>query len=214
GRIGRSGDTSVAHGNREVPGGGAFQNDARIADRAVAAVHSYHPSSNVVTPNTRSSVSGRIAPVYIRAVSNTGKSSRSCASATASSLTLGTSRKISRAPAAAIRAARTASAAARSSAMSGPILWPRRRGRITPHPPTATTIPLVPPLPTTVPARALHRAQKPPARPKKTRPSPPLSLSKGPRRERHDTRRRPRGTSDAAAVADIGIGEPESGLAI
>src|SRR5262249_61382253 len=120
--IGMSGDTSVAHGNREVPGGGAFQNDARIADRAVAAVHSYHPSSNVVTPNTRSSVSARIAPVYIRAVSNTGKSSRSCASATASSLTLGTSRKISRAPAAAIRAARTASAAARSSAMSGPIL--------------------------------------------------------------------------------------------
>src|SRR5262249_2988174 len=31
--IGMSGDPSVAHGNREVPGGGAFQNDARIADR-------------------------------------------------------------------------------------------------------------------------------------------------------------------------------------
>src|SRR5262249_44631542 len=34
--IGMPGHTCVAHGNREVAGGGAFQNDPRIADRAVA----------------------------------------------------------------------------------------------------------------------------------------------------------------------------------
>src|SRR5260370_1115062 len=93
----------------------------------------HHPSSNVVTPNTRSRASGRIAPVYIRAVSNTGARSCPGASATASGLTLGTSRKMSPAPAAATKAASTPSAAARSSATSGPILWPRRHGRITPQ---------------------------------------------------------------------------------
>src|SRR3954453_5773743 len=39
-----------------------------------------HPSSNVVTPNKPSSRSGRIAPVYIRAVSNPGARPWPCAS--------------------------------------------------------------------------------------------------------------------------------------
>ena len=45
-----------------------------------------YPSSKLVIPNIRSSRSGAIAPVYIRAASNTGTSPRSCASATASRL--------------------------------------------------------------------------------------------------------------------------------
>ena len=51
----------------------------------------------MVTPNTRSSRNGGIAPVYIRAVSNTGTSPRFCANATALRLVLGTSRKIRKA---------------------------------------------------------------------------------------------------------------------
>jgi hypothetical protein len=83
-----------------------------------------YPSSKVVTPNTLSRRKGGIAPVYMRAVSNTGASLKSCASATASRLTLGTSRKISPPPVSASKAANTTSAAARSSATSGPILRP------------------------------------------------------------------------------------------
>src|SRR5262249_8004542 len=88
-----------------------------------------HPSSKVVTPNTRSRRTGRIAPVYIRAVSNTGARPWSRASATASLLVLGTSIRTSPAPPAASSAAKVASAAARSSATSGPILRPLRHGR-------------------------------------------------------------------------------------
>src|SRR5262245_44129656 len=91
------------------------------------------PNSKVVTPNTRSRRSEGIAPVYMRAVSNTGARPRSCASATASRLTLGTSRKTGLSPAPLSSAASTASAAARSSATSGPILRPVRHGRITPQ---------------------------------------------------------------------------------
>jgi hypothetical protein len=58
----------------------------------------HYPSSKVVTPNTRSSRNGRITPVYIRAVSNSATSPRSCANATASRLMLGTSRNISPPP--------------------------------------------------------------------------------------------------------------------
>lgn len=111
----------------------AVRTDYQSTEYHRRVIITHHPSSKVVTPNTRSSASGRIAPVYIRAVSNTGAKSCPCASATASALTLGTSRKTSRAPAAATKAARTTSAATRSSAMSGPILWPRRHGRITPQ---------------------------------------------------------------------------------
>ena len=48
-------------------------------------------------------------------------------------LTLGTSRKTSPGPSAATSAAKVASAAARSSATSGPILRPVRHGRLTPQ---------------------------------------------------------------------------------
>src|SRR6267378_6429868 len=101
--------------------------EAAIAKRESATsplFAGHYPSSKVVTPNTRSSRNGGIAPVYIRAVSNTGASPRSCANATASRLMLGTSRKISPQPTLASRADRTTSAVARSSATSGPILQP------------------------------------------------------------------------------------------
>ena len=57
-----------------------------------------YPNSKLVTPNIRSSRNGGIAPVYMRAVSNTGASPRSCANATASRLMPGTSRNISPLP--------------------------------------------------------------------------------------------------------------------
>jgi hypothetical protein len=71
--------------------------EAAVANRENATsplFAGHYPSSKVVTPNTRSSRNGGIAPVYMRAVSNTGTSPRSCANATASRLMLGTSRKI------------------------------------------------------------------------------------------------------------------------
>src|SRR6202163_1463707 len=111
--------------------------EAAIAKRESATsplFAGHYPSSKVVTPNPRSSRNGGIAPVYIRAVSNTGTSPRSCANATASRLMLGTSRKISPPPTLASKADRTTSAVARSSATSGPILQPLRHGRITPQP--------------------------------------------------------------------------------
>src|ERR1700676_4218881 len=94
----------------------------------------HYPSSKVVTPNTRSRRNRGTVPVYMRAVSNTGASPRSCAKATASTLILGTSRKISPPPTLASKADRTTSAVARSSATSGPILRPFRHRRITPQP--------------------------------------------------------------------------------
>ena len=71
--------------------------EAAVANRENATsplFAGHYPSSKVVTPNTRSSRNGGFAPVYMRAVSNTGTSPRSCANATASRLMLGTSRKI------------------------------------------------------------------------------------------------------------------------
>lgn len=44
---------------------------------ALVAVRRYYPSSKVVTPKIRSSRNDGIAPVYMRAVSNTGTSPRS-----------------------------------------------------------------------------------------------------------------------------------------
>ncbi len=85
-----------------------------------------YPSSKVVTPNTRSNRNGGTAPVYMRAVSNTGARPRSCANATASRLMLGTSRKISPPPTRASKADRTASALARSSATNGRSCSPSR----------------------------------------------------------------------------------------
>jgi len=69
-----------------------------------------YPSSNVVTPYTRSSATGRIGPEYIRAVSNTGASPCTLASATAALFGCGTSRNTSPATGP-TSAANTASAA-------------------------------------------------------------------------------------------------------
>src|SRR3954453_20871526 len=43
----------------------------------------HYPSSKLVMPNTRSNRNGGIAPLYMRAVSNTGASPKSSANATA-----------------------------------------------------------------------------------------------------------------------------------
>ena len=49
----------------------AVRTDYQSTEYHRRVIITHHPSSKVVTPNTRSSASGRIAPVYIRAVSNT-----------------------------------------------------------------------------------------------------------------------------------------------
>ena len=69
------------------------------------------PNSKLVTPNTRCSRNGGIAPVYMRAVSNTGASPKSCASATASRLIAGNVQKNLAAARLASKADKTASAA-------------------------------------------------------------------------------------------------------
>src|SRR5262249_27149118 len=89
---------------------------------APAIRRNLYPSSKLVTPKIRSSRNAGMAPVYMRAVSNTGASPKPSANATASRLTLGTSRNTSPLPTFTSRAAATAAAAARSSANRGPIL--------------------------------------------------------------------------------------------
>jgi len=77
----------------------------------------------------RAAVTGSV-PVYIRAVSNVGFRPKNSASAIPSRFTAGMSRIISQQLALASKACTIASAAARSSATSGPILCPVRHGRI------------------------------------------------------------------------------------
>src|SRR5260370_31451043 len=90
------------------------------AKNLVVIMGGHYPSSKVVTPNTRSNRNGGIAPVYMRAVSNTGTSPRSCAQATASRVMLGTSRKISPPPPPASKSDRTTSAGGRALGPPGP----------------------------------------------------------------------------------------------
>ena len=78
---------------------GAVYRIVRQSGRLPGASAGAHPSSNVVTPKMRCSATSRTAPVYMRAVSNTGARPRDCASATASRFGSGTSRNTSPPPA-------------------------------------------------------------------------------------------------------------------
>ena len=168
-----------------------------------------HPSSNVVTPNTRSRRSGRIGPVYMRAVSNTGASPWACASATASRLTLGTSRKTSSPPAA-------ADAQAREHRLGGGAVVGNQRPDLVAGAARADHAP------GGEPAVANERAADMPARSRSRRAGTPRAAPetpwrrppRWPRTQRPSSATTPAGGAagrrDRAAVADIGIGEHES----